>query len=318
MKINKRFGYTEEDLIRLVPISRNIPEVARALGATEKRIRDSDLYQSIKAKIKTMKLDTSHFKKDSNLLQDLTGQKFQMLTVLGPTRNVKYKNATKVEWECLCDCGNKTWLTGSLLKFKIKSCGCQKYAKPSGSCFKDFSGKDIGNVTVTNESKLEIINNKEIKIWKCICKCGNEVWFKSQKFGQKKYPINCGCLFQLDPGESCYRYLFKDYKIKAQDRKLDFQLTFDEFKKLVSSNCYYCGAEPLKVIGKESARKIRMKGSIKYNGIDRLENKTGYLINNSVSCCHICNRAKFQMSESDFKIWIFKVADYLRKQSNEN
>lgn len=30
------------------------------------------------------------------------------------------------------------------------------------------------------------------------------------------------------------------------------------------------------------------------------------------------DRAKFQMSETDFKTWILKAADYLRKQSNEN
>ena len=61
---------------------------------------------------------------------DLTGQKFNMLTVLcrGPDY-VSPKGAHQVRWYCQCDCGNTelTLVSGHALKKKncpIKSCGC--------------------------------------------------------------------------------------------------------------------------------------------------------------------------------------------------
>ena len=52
---------------------------------------------------------------------NLTGKKFGRLTVLekNGTRN------SRIEWLCLCDCGNKAIVTGGMLKNgNTKSCGC--------------------------------------------------------------------------------------------------------------------------------------------------------------------------------------------------
>lgn len=55
-------------------------------------------------------------------LIDLTGQKFAKLTVIKREENTK-KGC--VRWECLCDCGNKTIVSGGNLKSgAVKSCGC--------------------------------------------------------------------------------------------------------------------------------------------------------------------------------------------------
>jgi hypothetical protein len=56
----------------------------------------------------------------------------------------------------------------------------------------------------------------------------------------------------------------------------DFKLTFEEFKKLVSSPCNYC-----KIYNAEEA-----------NGIDRVNNDLGYTKENCVSACWKCNRIK--------------------------
>jgi len=54
---------------------------------------------------------------------DLTGQKFHKLTVIKEHPN--RTNAGKVQWECLCDCGNKSIVISSKLKSGwSKSCGC--------------------------------------------------------------------------------------------------------------------------------------------------------------------------------------------------
>lgn len=43
---------------------------------------------------------------------------------------------------------------------------------------------------------------------------------------------------------------------------------------------------------------------IVYNGIDRKNNFKGYTKSNCVTCCAICNRAKYNLSEEDYKKWI--------------
>ena len=41
---------------------------------------------------------------------------------------------------------------------------------------------------------------------------------------------------------------FSDYKHQAKTRGFIFDLTFDEFLKIVNSSCYYCGGEAAKSI----------------------------------------------------------------------
>lgn len=57
-----------------------------------------------------------------NKMQDLTGQKFGRLTVLGKTENKKYG---KILWDCQCECGNhKETISSCLRNGDVKSCGC--------------------------------------------------------------------------------------------------------------------------------------------------------------------------------------------------
>lgn len=55
-------------------------------------------------------------------LIDLTGQRFNKLTVIRRAENDKYG---MTRWECLCDCGNKKIVSKSNLKSgHVQSCGC--------------------------------------------------------------------------------------------------------------------------------------------------------------------------------------------------
>lgn len=56
--------------------------------------------------------------------KDISGQRFGMLVAQKPiiTRTLK---RTRIKWECKCDCGNTTVVTGSnLISGHTKSCGC--------------------------------------------------------------------------------------------------------------------------------------------------------------------------------------------------
>ena len=71
---------------------------------------------------------------------------------------------------------------------------------------------------------------------------------------------------------------FKQYQKSAESRSLDFGIDFADFEMLIKSPCKYCGHSP------ESENSL--------NGVDRVDSKLGYIIDNVVSCCSTCNWAK--------------------------
>lgn len=91
-------------------------------------------------------------------LIDLTGQKFNKLTVIERVEN----RGEKVAWLCRCDCGNLTIATSSDLKRNnTKSCGCLNL-KPSnlrhGRC-----GEFIYQTYCNMRTRCNNKNNKSYK-----------------------------------------------------------------------------------------------------------------------------------------------------------
>jgi hypothetical protein len=77
---------------------------------------------------------------------------------------------------------------------------------------------------------------------------------------------------------------YKTYQRSANLKQLEFTLTFDDYVSLSEMPCYYCGI-------------IEARG---FNGIDRKHQTAGYLLNNCVSCCQMCNYIKGSLSEQTF------------------
>lgn len=151
----------------------------------------------------------------------------------------------------------------------------------------------------------------------CICKCGKTKELSSKNLLSKR-TNSCGCLktellqkrTRKQVGEGGFNSLYRSYKTSAKFRKLSFNLTKEEFKNLTKQNCFYCNINPEQIHypkntgylndGYEHAKYL-------YNGIDRIDNNLGYILANCVPCCKICNKAKNNMSLSDFKNWIEQV-----------
>lgn len=74
------------------------------------------------------------------------------------------------------------------------------------------------------------------------------------------------------------------YKRSAGIKNLEFTLTYAEYNKIVDDKCYYCDI-------------IQEKG---FNGIDRTNQTIGYIVDNCVSCCKICNYMKGSCSDEVF------------------
>lgn len=98
-------------------------------------------------------------------------------------------------------------------------------------------------------------------------------------------------------GASAKSALLNRYRGKAKKRGIPWALTEEQFFKLVTEDCEYCGQPP------EAAQKAdSIKGeSFLYNGIDRIDNKLGYEKTNCAPCCRWCNQSKSILTVDEFK-----------------
>lgn len=158
--------------------------------------------------------------------------------------------------------------------------------------------------------------NKGQVYWKCICDCGKEKITTSGllKNGQTK---SCGCLnrelsrkrFRKEKGLSGFNSLKRGYQWGAKSRNLSWKLTDEQFREIVIKNCYYCNIEPRQEITyyKNRTKEGRDHGLFIYNGLDRINTKNGYFLENVVSCCGNCNKAKMDLNLSEFKELITNI-----------
>lgn len=86
------------------------------------------------------------------------------------------------------------------------------------------------------------------------------------------------------------------YKQGAKSRELEFNLTLDEFKSIVTKPCIYCGA--LDEYG--------------LSGVDRIDSSKSYQSDNCVPCCKIHNIGKSDLPIKQYVHSILKAADYIR------
>ena len=90
------------------------------------------------------------------------------------------------------------------------------------------------------------------------------------------------------------------YQVRAVKKGLMFSITEEEFLELSQQNCHYCGVEP-------SSHSKSGTSEWKYNGLDRTNPAHGYVIENVVPCCSICNHAKHTMSYETFCAWLDRI-----------
>ncbi len=117
--------------------------------------------------------------------------------------------------------------------------------------------------------------------------------------------------YNLRKDDPCYyskNTFYNVYKnVCGKKRGLIFELSFEEFFSISQRKCFYCGIEPNKLFKKGSS-----KGFF-YNGLDRINNDMGYIKDNIVTCCSICNESKMNLDQKIFINRIKKCYGYLKK-----
>ena len=101
---------------------------------------------------------------------------------------------------------------------------------------------------------------------------------------------------------------YNEYKRRADNKSLLFEITNDEYVELISDNCYLCGRD----------------GSNEFtNGIDRIDNNLGYIMTNVKSCCGSCNYIKKDMElnelfEKMIMIYDKHIVANIQKEKNQS
>jgi hypothetical protein len=160
-------------------------------------------------------------------------------------------------------------------------------------------GEKFGNLTVLRRGPKTDLQRADggNTTWVCRCACENQITIRTFQLPKQ---TSCGCLPKNKPllqgDEASFRNLFYEYKYASKQRGLLFSLTTEEFRKMTSSDCLYCGAKPNKLARATKGTRIHYI----YNGIDRFDNRLGYVSENCVPCCSTCNHMKCQMTVTEF------------------
>lgn len=153
---------------------------------------------------------------------DLTGQKFNKLTVLHKTN--KRKNGSVV-WQCLCDCGNKCEVTSSSLRTgRTKSCGCLKKEtdRATKNTWIDLTGQKFGHLTVIERVESDKYGHAR---WKCKCDCPlqTEIIVLADNL-RRGHTQSCGCE-RMSHGQMTIVKILKENNIKFEQEKIFFKFS---------------------------------------------------------------------------------------------
>jgi hypothetical protein len=248
----------------------------------------------------------------SKYAENLVGQRFGKLTV------IEFKGVDKAHqalWLCKCDCGNEIVVKAKSIKHNhTNSCGCLRL-----HCnLVDLTGQKFGRLAVL---KLAYTTLKK-SYWLCKCSCDDkEVVVQSWSL-QSGHTKSCGCLQKetignlraLPDGDASFNTLYSAYRGRANKKGIIFDISIEDFKRLVSEKCFYDGVEPYRYI----KDKGRFSNKHLFNGLDRIDNTKGYTLDNVVPCCKECNIAKNNMSLEDFKNWTKRLYKNLIEKENKD
>jgi hypothetical protein len=185
------------------------------------------------------------------------------------------------------------------------------------------AGEKYGKYTAI-ETRVAVLKTGT-KVWKWLCtdETGNEVLRPKcvllDQLTEKELNQRFELHAQQDILNNTYQLgirhrFFDEYRRNSAMKKHDFYIDFEYFNKLISSNCHYCGKEPVE---RDRWKQNEHKGQqrLKCNGIDRIDSKVGYTTSNTVACCSMCNIMKNVYSQKDFLEHASRIHQFNNKSS---
>lgn len=94
--------------------------------------------------------------------------------------------------------------------------------------------------------------------------------------------------------------IYNNYRLNAKRRRIAWEIDYFDFYACIREPCHYCGLEYSLLVQTN-------EGGYYYNGVDRVDNRRGYVSDNIVPCCKHCNRAKGTLSEHEFLTLVERI-----------
>jgi hypothetical protein len=194
-----------------------------------------------------------------------------------------------------------------------------KQSKPSPNLKKVDPKSEIGNVygnhTVIDSTYRMSAKGEEL-LWICECTCGKITKLRNSVLKDRRACMVCSIHLHWQDKDIKYknkhhslkRRLYLTYVDRAKEKNLPFELTLEDAIEIFSQNCHYCGAEP--VTGK-NFKGNNIDGEFKKNTIDRIDSKLGYVKENVVPCCIMCNKSKLNHPVEVFLDWVNRVYKHI-------
>lgn len=182
---------------------------------------------------------------------------------------------------------------------------------------REVIGETFGELLVLDDFQVQK-NNRSRRYLKCKCSCGAET-IKEKSKVLRGVTSSCGHLqkqmranFNKDKtlpiGEAAFNEVYNQYKKGAIKRNLDFNLSKEQFREIITKPCIYCGDSLCTTYSR-----TQYNGTFSFTGIDRYDNEKGYTIGNCVPCCKICNRMKADLKIPFFKEHLQKILSNLNQ-----
>lgn len=232
---------------------------------------------------------------------DLTNHRFGKLLVLEQDTQTK---DSRIRWMVRCDCSTIFSIrSNNLRSAKVQSCLTCKRTPGEDKII----GRSFGIYTIIKFLGYEQQGKKQVGMWLGKDQTNNTKKLKTSDLYNKR-----GCNKEFLPAkEAAERVLYRKYNHSAIKRGHDFTLSFADFQKVIHQNCYYCNQSPNNILTHERY------GELKYNGIDRVNNKMGYKVDNIQPSCIQCNKAKNSLSTTEFIIWINRLIEKMDQNEKD-
>lgn len=219
------------------------------------------------------------------------------------------------------------------------NCGCKpKYTPPKNRKripIASHIGKTIRSVKILDLVDTDFEGNKlKNKKFVCECRCGKIYLGQPCHLLKEVYsemPTSCGCItYNGVPSNSrehkreyatlTYKRTYSSLKNTARKRKLEVSITFEQFVEISKKQCFYCEKityknaykhidEPMFKKTSNNDLKLRVskdmekdvdKYTVPCSGLDRIDSKKGYTLENILPCCTRCNIIKHTASIDEF------------------
>jgi hypothetical protein len=214
-----------------------------------------------------------------------------------------FRKLSKEHWLARCVCGIEKGVVSYALTYgRSTGCGCRAIKRAAEAYKPKLAGRTFGSWSVIEEGLLRG-NGNQVQ-WLCRCACGTLRLVHTASLMQGKSK-SCGCAKSVGHGEYAIRTTLRHYEDGATRRGHGWKLSRPQAMELFAGPCHFCGLPPSNVCRKSS-------GSFTYSGIDRLNNLQGYELQNCVSCCVTCNKAKRTLTEEQFRAWISRLVRHGR------